>query len=243
MIRWRCATRSTCSASKTSCGPSTIPISRWHRQWPSWIRRPCQMKSGTSSITPMRSAFSTSRRSNVAEPPVPSSCLESGDPAAKRVEGHDDEDPDDIDARQAEAEAFRKEAIGRQELLSREALRDAERNREGMNEIEVRDVERQRRATERDEYVANRAAQAFGKRADDRGRAQRHQDVQKARRILRRRKEGPHRVPGLRIAVHVRGTHQHERNDQRYADTQYTRIPRLRGKLEKVGCVVVVVLL
>src|SRR6478609_6061791 len=64
--------------------------------------------------------------SNVAEPPVLSPRLDGCDPAAKRIEGDDNGDPDHIDPRQADAEAFWKVAKAGEELLCRKALRDSE---------------------------------------------------------------------------------------------------------------------
>src|SRR5262245_37670412 len=113
----------------------------------------------------------SSRSLHVAEPPILSPRLHGGDPATQRIERDDYRDPDQIDTRQPDAEAFRKETVVRQELLCCETLREAEQDRDDVDEIEMRHVERQRRAPERQQELSDRAAQTFDESAGDRGRA------------------------------------------------------------------------
>src|SRR4029453_6820959 len=91
--------------------------------------------------------------SNVAEPPVLAPSLHACDPATKWIEDNNNRDPDQVDAQQADTKALRKESVVRQELLCCKSLRDAEQHGCGMNQIKMRDVERERRASERHQCV------------------------------------------------------------------------------------------
>ena len=80
-----------------------------------------------------------------------------------------------------------------------------------MNQIEMREVERQWRASERHQCILDRTAEAIGKRTQDRGRAQRHQQVEKTRRVfVVARKDmieaavlSGSTVPRVRVTVHI----------------------------------------
>src|SRR5262245_22820382 len=101
--------------------------------------------------------------SNVAEPPVPPACLDRCDPSTQRVEDGNDHDPDQVDAGEADAKAFREVAVVRQELPGCKALRNSEPDRCGMDEIEMGDVKGQRRAPECRENVPERTVDAIDK--------------------------------------------------------------------------------
>src|SRR5689334_13778192 len=83
---------------------------------------------------------------HVAEPPIPPPRLHAAHPPAERIQQDDDDEPDGVDARQSETVALGIEEEQRGHLGDGEPLRDANRDAEDVNDVEVRNVERERDA-------------------------------------------------------------------------------------------------
>src|SRR4029077_18304212 len=85
--------------------------------------------------------------SDVTQPPVSPARLQRCDPAAKRIDACDDRNPQQVNPGQADAKTLWKEAVVSKELLGGKSLRNTQQDCKRVNEIEMRDVERQRRSS------------------------------------------------------------------------------------------------
>jgi len=121
---------------------------------------------------------------DVAEPPVFPPCLHAGHPAAQRIESDEDKGPHYVDVRQRQSVTGGKKSAVHGHLARLESLTHADRDGQRMYQVDMGYVERERHASECDQRSPHHLRHTIGHGTQDRGRSERHQQVEQARRVL-----------------------------------------------------------
>src|SRR5580765_3104362 len=180
---------------------------------------------------------------NITEPPVRATRLHRCYPATQRIESGNNREPDQVHHAQADAVALWEVTVVSEKLLRSKALRDTEQQRYGVNQIEMRDVERQRSPSKRHQYILDPAVPAFGEGTHDRGRSQGHQQIEQTWWVLcggeKRHECRPDavgiEVPLVRVAIEVERTQQSKPEYQANPNPQQPRITESRRALKETG--------
>src|SRR5688572_2682033 len=103
----------------------------------------------------------------IAQPPVPAAILHRAHPFAERVQDGHDEQPNRVGAWQTHAVSLRKEKPVGQKLTRVETLNDTEHDSETVYEVQVSNIERERRAAEHDQRSLDAVRRSIGKRTEN----------------------------------------------------------------------------